>query len=122
MELLPKEKASSVTIDREELTAALQRVAQFTDARSKAVTLTFQEKELVLKSRDLEASGESEESLEIAYQGKPVTLGFNAQYILDFLGACETESVIVEFDDGESAGLFRQPGVDYRYVVMPMRV
>jgi DNA polymerase-3 subunit beta len=54
-----------------------------------------------------------------------VEIGFNAQYVLDFLGAVGGESVLMELKDGESQGIFRPYGesaVDYRYVVMPMRL
>ena len=51
-------------------------------------------------------------------------IGFNAQYLLDFLGVVGTEHVELELKDAESQGLVRprgEEGGDYRYVVMPMR-
>jgi DNA polymerase-3 subunit beta len=52
-------------------------------------------------------------------------IGFNAQYVLDFLGAAASEEVSIELKDAESQGVFRPAGdgeVEYRYVVMPMRL
>ena len=52
-------------------------------------------------------------------------IGFNAQYLLDFLGVAGTDAVFVELKDQESQGMFRPQGdesTDYRYVVMPMRL
>ena len=52
-------------------------------------------------------------------------IGFNAQYLLDFLGVAGTEAVRMELKDHESQGIFRPHGAaetDYRYVVMPMRL
>ena len=51
-------------------------------------------------------------------------IGFNAQYLLEFLGVVGSEQVSLELKDGESQGLLRpagEDGGDYRYVVMPMR-
>ena len=52
-------------------------------------------------------------------------IGFNAQYLLDFLRAMQNEQVSFLFKDPHSAGELR-PGGDkaenYRYVIMPMRI
>ena len=37
-------------------------------------------------------------------------IGFNAQYLLDFLGAAATDEVPVELKDHESQGVFRPRG------------
>ena len=58
------------------------------------------------------------------YKGAGVDIGFNAQYVLDFLGVAGGESVSLELKDAESQGIFRPVAdaeTDYRYVVMPMR-
>jgi DNA polymerase-3 subunit beta len=69
-------------------------------------------------------TGESEESLPAAYDGSDVEIGFNAQYLLDFLRAVTGEKVTFLFKDAHSAGELR-PGAGgdrYRYVIMPMRI
>ena len=69
--------------------------------------------------------GEARESLPTEYKGGPVEIGFNAQYLLDFLGAAGTETVQLDLKDSESQGTLRPaPGgdTDYRYVVMPIRL
>jgi DNA polymerase III subunit beta len=64
--------------------------------------------------------------LDADYQGEDMQIGFNYQYLLDFLEvAGETEKVRMELKDDQSAGQFRPEEEDashYRYVVMPMRV
>ena len=57
-------------------------------------------------------------------RARRVEIGFNAQYLLDFLGVVGTDEVALEVKDAESQGLLRpvgEDGGDYRYVVMPMR-
>jgi len=78
--------------------------------------------DLAASSPDL---GEARETLSADYQGATVEIGFNAQYLLDFLGVAGTEAVALELKDQESQGMFRPQGdaaTDYRYVVMPMRL
>jgi DNA polymerase III subunit beta len=69
--------------------------------------------------------GEAKETLETSYEGPDVTIGFNAQYIQDFLGVAGEGDVTFEFKDGQSQAQLRPVGTpeyDYRYVVMPMRL
>lgn len=122
--VLPKAQLQSVALNREEFQASLKRVAQFTDERSHAVRIRMEENKLVVaaSSSDL---GESDEEIETKFAGSPVVIGFNARYLEDFLDAVADEEILLEFKDDTSAGQLRPAGnngVQYRYVVMPMRI
>ncbi|MEZ5367194.1 MAG: DNA polymerase III subunit beta [Bryobacterales bacterium] len=122
--VLPKEKPTVITLNRDEAMAAIRRVSQFADDRSRAVRFELSDGELKLAASGSDA-GESEESIPVEYTGKKIKVGFNAQYVLDFLSVAETDSVELQFKDEESAGqmeLSGEQGYDYRYVVMPMRI
>ncbi|MBI1357089.1 MAG: DNA polymerase III subunit beta [Acidobacteria bacterium] len=122
--VLPKEKGTAVPLHRDELMAAVRRVSQFADDRSRAVRFELAEGELKLAASGSDA-GESEESIPAETGAKRMKVGFNAQYVLDFLGVAETDSVELQFKDEESAGqmqLIGQGDYEYRYVVMPMRI
>jgi DNA polymerase-3 subunit beta len=123
--VLPKAHSQTVQLDRDELRAAIERVSQFSDEHSRAIRLRFAENEATLHSSNSE-SGESEESLSVEYGGPTVEIGFNAQYLLDFLRAISESKVAFHFKDAQSAGELSPDGegVDYkyRYVVMPMRI
>jgi DNA polymerase III subunit beta len=114
----------SVVIERDALVMAVRRVSLLSSERSRAVKLALQNGRIELSASSPEL-GEARESLGVDYHGESVEIGFNAQYLLDFLGAVGTESVTLSLKDSESQGLLRpQPDgeVDYRYVVMPMRL
>jgi DNA polymerase-3 subunit beta len=122
--VLPKDNNKSITLHGEELSAAISRVAQFADERSRAVRLRLEKGELKLSASSTE-TGESEDSLETDYNGETLTIGFNAQYILDFLKAVGAGDVKLELKDPQSAGQLRPADSEdykYRYVVMPMRI
>ena len=60
----------------------------------------------------------------IEYEGESLDIGFNPQYLLDFIGACGAESISISLKDSETQGMLRPVGsedLDYRYVVMPMK-
>jgi DNA polymerase-3 subunit beta len=122
--VLPKDNNRSVTLHGEDLAAAISRVAQFADERSRAVRLKLEKGELKLSASSTE-TGESEDTIETDYNGEPLTIGFNAQYVSDFLRAAGAGDVRLELKDAQSAGQLRPAeGEDYkyRYIVMPMRI
>jgi DNA polymerase-3 subunit beta len=124
--VLPRETTKSVVVHGADLNTAIQRVAQFADERSRAIRLKLDKNELKISSSSTEA-GESEDSIEIVYAADAMTIGFNSEYLIDFLKASTGGEVRLEFKDAQSAGQMRpedgsDDGFKYRYVVMPMRI
>ena len=122
--VLPRDAGKTVVIERGELQDALRRVSQLADARSHAVKFTFA-KEGVEISASSPEYGEAKEVIEKEFKAEPISIGFNAQYLLDFLAAAADGPISFELKDEQSAGQLR-PLADecsrYRYVVMPMRI
>ena len=122
--VLPKDISKSIALHGEELGAAIARVAQFADERSRAVRLRLEKGELKISASSTE-TGESEDSIEVAYDGEPMAIGFNAQYLIDFIKATGSCDVKLELKDAQSAGQLRPAEAEdykYRYIVMPMRI
>jgi DNA polymerase III subunit beta len=122
--VLPKDITKSIALHGEELGAAIARVAQFADERSRAVRLKLEKGELKISASSTE-TGESEDSLEVVYEGDPMAIGFNAQYLMDFIKATGSCDVKLELKDAQSAGQLRPAEAEdykYRYIVMPMRI
>lgn len=122
--VLPKDHPNAVILNREEFRGAIERVAQFSDERSRAIRVQVAKGEVKVHS-SVSETGESEESIPVSYDGAAVEIGFNAQYLMDFLRAVQGDEVTFLFKDAHSAGELR-PGGDkpetYRYVIMPMRI
>ena len=112
-----------VKLSREALTAGIRRVSLLSSERSRAIRLGLQKGQLELLASSPEL-GEAKESVPVEYAGLGVEVGFNAQYLLDFLAAAGADSVEIQLKDAESQGLLRPEGsgdIEHRYVVMPMR-
>ncbi len=122
--VLPRENNKTVVLERNELNDALRRVSQLADQRSHAVKFSLAPEGVELSSSSPEY-GEAKESIEKEYKGDPLSIGFNAQYLLDFLAAAAEGPISIELKDEQSAGQMR-PLADeayrYRYVIMPMRI
>jgi DNA polymerase-3 subunit beta len=123
--VLPKDHNLVAKLRKDEIRAAIDRVSQFADERSRAIRVQFTNGEVKVFASSMEM-GESEESVTAEYQGPDLEIGFNAQYLLDFLRAIPQDHVAFQLKDQKSAGEMR-PSADtvpdeYRYVVMPMRI
>jgi len=124
--VMPRDNTKFAVVRSSELSAAIQRVAQFADERSGAVRLRLEGNELKISANSTE-SGESEDTIDTPYSSDPIIVGFNSIYILDFLKALGNEGEVrLEFKDSQSAGQMRPEDPDaeykYRYVLMPMRI
>jgi DNA polymerase III subunit beta len=122
--VIPKGNDKRVEFDRDRLTSAVKRVALLSNERSRAVKFQIDKGKVEIASSSPEF-GEAKEVLMVDYTAAPVTICFNAQYVLDFLAAVESDSIGLEFKDEMSQAVMKPigaEGYDYTYVIMPMRV
>ncbi|MEK7387088.1 MAG: DNA polymerase III subunit beta [candidate division NC10 bacterium] len=120
--VIPKGHPRKMVLARGVLTAALRRVSVMAEERNKPVRFTLNPASLRLSasSQDL---GEAEEVLDVDYAGEELVIGFNSRYVLDAIAAIETEQVVVEFRDPQSAGVIKSiEDEGYCCVIMPMRI
>jgi DNA polymerase-3 subunit beta len=122
--VLPRDVNKTLVLERGELQDALRRVSQLADQRSHAVKFVLAKEGIEISASSPEY-GEAKEAIEKEYKGEPLAIGFNAQYILDFLAAAADGPISFELKDDQSAGQLRplaDESTRYRYVVMPMRI
>jgi len=122
--VIPKGNPQAISISREEIAQAIRRVALLSTERSKGIKLTIAPDQINLFSSNPEI-GEAQDRVAVEYSGPEIEIGFNAQYLLDFLATVKSEKVIMEIKDENSAVLMR-PGVEsdseYLHVLMPMKI
>ena len=112
-----------IEFDRDRLTSAIKRVQLLSSERSRVVKFRISKDTVEVTSSSPEV-GEAKEALTVEYSGDELQICFNAQYVLDFLGVVDTESVVLKVKDEMSQAVM-QPATadaDYTYVIMPMRV
>lgn len=123
--VLPKESGDSVEVNREVFHDVIRRVALLADDRLHGVRLALGKDSMEVSASTPEY-GEAKEFIEFAHGRNPLQIGFNAEYLLEFLDAAgETASICLYLKDAESAAEFRPSGKDlaeYRYVLMPIRL
>ena len=122
--VIPKGNDKHIEFERDRLTSAVKRVALLSNERSRAVKVLIDKGRVEIASSSPEF-GEAKEILMVDYAGAPVTICFNAQYVLDFLGVVETDTVSLDFKDEMSQAVLKPVGAEgyeYTYVIMPMRI
>jgi DNA polymerase-3 subunit beta len=121
--VIPRENDRHVTSSTKVLLEAIRRAAVMSDEKLKAVRLSATPGNLELTASSADA-GEAREVIPVEFDGPGVEIGFNPQYILDFLGVVGSESVVLSLKDGDTQGMMTPAGgseLQYQYIVMPMK-
>jgi len=122
--VIPKDNPHLLRVDKEEFTQAIRRVSLLSSERSRGVKFSIGKGSLKLFSSNPEI-GEARDDLDVDYKGADLEVGFNSQYLLDFLQSIGSERVRLELKDENSAAIMR-PDLDedikYTYVLMPMKI
>jgi DNA polymerase-3 subunit beta len=122
--VIPKDNPNAAILPLEIFSNAIKRVSLFSSERSRGVKFTLEKNKMRLFSSNPEL-GEARDKLEIDYKGGPIEIGFNAQYVLEFLSTTGAEKIRLELKDENSAALFRPDGeeeIKSLYVLMPMKI
>ena len=120
--LLPTEWSATAEVVVAPFVEAVKRVALLAD-RSTPVRLEFAEGGVNLTAGG-DDEGRAEEQLEVVYEGEPITIAFNATFLLDGLGALDTSSARLLFPSANKPTVLRPAESDeeYYYLIMPMRL
>jgi len=122
--VIPKGNNKRIEFERDRLTNAVKRVALLSNERSRAVKFQLDKGKVEVTSSSPEF-GEAKETLPVDYNDSSMQICFNAQYVMDFLGAVDSDIVALELKDEVSQAVMKPVGTegyDYTYVIMPMRV
>lgn len=122
--VIPKDNPYSLRVGASEFSQAIRRVSLLSTERSKGIKFNFEKNRLKLFSSNPEI-GEAKDDLDVEYKGAPLEVGFNSQYMLDFLMSAASERVRLELRDENSAAVMtpdQEEGLRYTYVLMPMKI
>ena len=119
-QVIPTQCEERVTVERESLLISLKRVSLLTTEKSSATKLTFSKNRLVISTSTPDV-GEARETLPIKYEGKEISVAFNAEYMMDPLRNLSNDEIFIELTDDLSPGVIKCD-IPFLYVLMPMRV
>jgi len=120
-QLLPESYEHDVRLPRSDLLEVTRRVSQLAQ-RNAPLRLSFAPGELTVAASTPDV-GDAEESLPAAFEGEPLEIGFNPDFLREGIESVEGDEVMVRLISPLRPGLL-QPveNEDFRYLVMPIRL
>ncbi len=119
MDMVPQEAGRPVTVSTAEFASKLRQASQLTTEDSKAVTLRIESGKMVIEAKSA-ALGEGSMEIDAKYEGGPVVIAFNPQFLLQATGEFAEGDLTMEITSGEKPAVIRREG--FIYVVAPVRV
>lgn len=124
-QVIPKDNDKSLIVEKAGLNAAIRRMAIVASDQTHRIRLALGGPVLrfSVQTPDL---GEATEELEVEYEGTPLEIGFNANYLLELLRYMPTDEVKMSFRAPERAATMEPVGnedtPDFLCLVMPLRL
>src|SRR5512134_3810824 len=124
-QVIPRENDKSATVDKAALTAALRRMSVVASDQTHRIRMALSggAAKFSVQTPDL---GEAQDELALTYEGEPLEIGFNAQYLLEVMKYMPTDEVRLTFKAPERAATVEPVGWDdpssYLCLVMPLRL
>ena len=119
-QVIPGDSNERVVIGREALLETVRRVSLLSSEKSNSVKLVFSENRIEVTANSPDV-GEAQESMDVIYQGPPMQIAFNPEFLQAPLRYLDSADVYLDLIDEMSPGVLRIEGT-FLYVLMPMRV
>lgn len=120
-QVIPKETAKNATVPRSALSDAVRAVSIAAAEKTGGVKLVLTKKKIRLSSESPD-NGDGADEVDVDYDGPSITIGFNARYLIDALGALSDEDVAMGFAGELDPIVVRADEGAFVGVIMPMRI
>lgn len=118
-QVIPKESKNKITINTQRLFSAIKRANLLATPDFQAIKFeVFNDK--IVVSKTTPDVGESREELPITYSGPEIIVGFNPQFLIDFLKNIKEEEIDLELLGVDKPAVIKLK--DYLYLALPMRI
>jgi DNA polymerase-3 subunit beta len=125
-QVVPKGNDKKLVMVKEKVVSSLKRVSTMASERMEGVKFSLKKNSVEMSSYHQDF-GDAKEEVEVAYEGPPIQIGFNAKYLIEALNVIDAEEVLLELKDEGSPGILRPtPSTsgpsDQLCIIMPMRL
>ncbi|MEL6922561.1 MAG: DNA polymerase III subunit beta [Bacteroidota bacterium] len=122
--VIPVDNPNLLTVNKTDFQNSLKRIAIYANKTTNQVILNINEGSLTVSAQDLDFSNEATEQLTCTYEGTPLTIGFNARFLIEMLGVLESDEVKMELSTPTRAGILlpveETEGQEILMLVMPV--
>ncbi|MBI5195603.1 MAG: DNA polymerase III subunit beta [Nitrospirae bacterium] len=121
-QVIPKGNEKKMTADKATFLKAIKRTSIMSREGTNAIRFDIEPGKLTMISINPDL-GEAREEISVQYKGDPLSIGFNARYVMDAAKAMGGEAIRFDLQDSLSPTLMQEAeDKDYSCVVMPMRI
>lgn len=103
--VIPVDNPNLLTMSRQDFQNSLKRIAIYANKTTNQVILNINDASLTISAQDLDFSNEATEQLTCTYTGDPLTIGFNAKFLIEMLNVLECEEIKMELATPTRAGI-----------------
>lgn len=122
--VIPVDNPNVLSIGRADFQNSLKRIAIYANKTTNQVILNINNSDLVISAQDLDFSNEATEKITCSYDGDPLTIGFNAKFLVEMLSVLESDDVKIELSTPTRAGILLPTdtvdGEEILMLVMPV--
>ena len=120
--VIPSNLDKHVLIDRANLIDILNRAAILSNEKFRGVSLSLADNVLKVSSHNPDQEHANDE-MSIDYTGDEIEIGFNVNYLLEALKACQSDNINLGLLDPNTSCTFHaEEDEDTLYLIMPMRL
>ncbi len=124
--VIPMDNDKKMIVNKEQLSAAVKRVAIFSNSFTRQIKFAIDKNMLKISSEDVEFGGEGNEELAVKYEAETLEIGYNGLYILDIIKNIDTDEVVFLLKDSVSAAIVtpisQKANEDLMMLIMPIRL
>ena len=124
--VIPTDNNKMAVVNKDAIIGALRRVMAFANTKTLMATLTFENNQIKLETKDIDYNTAAQEVVDCNYNDEPITIGFPCNGLIEVIKNVRCDDVAIKMSEPQRAGLIipsSQP-VDTEYVSiqMPMQV
>ena len=101
--VIPENNTKKATIIKEKLILSLKRVSIFSNRTTKQIIINFDKKGSLVSAQDPETATSGKEYFEAKYEGDPLTISYNAKYLIEVLQHIDNKEIIFYLNSPLSA-------------------
>ena len=124
--VIPTDNDKKMIINKEQLSAAVRRVAIFSNSFTHQIKFDINNNILKISSEDIEYGGEANEEIQVSYSAETLEIGYNGLYVLDLIKNIDTDEVVFMLKDSVSAAIVtpvsQKANEDLMMLIMPIRL
>ena len=122
--VIPTNNPNTLTVSRKDFLNSVKRISLYANKTTNQILLTISNGSLTISSQDIDFANEATEQLTCAFEGEPMTIGFNAKYLMEMLTVIQSDEVKIELSSPHRAGILLPAdpaeGEDILMLVMPV--